>query len=59
MLDGENVFTERNVSIVTEVYGVYSYIHMCPDIKPGMKADDLMRILSGNSICSDGLKLLP
>jgi hypothetical protein len=38
---------------------VFSYIHMCPDIKPGMKADDLMRILSGNSICADGLKRLP
>ncbi len=38
MLDGENVFTERNVSKITEVYRVFSYIHMCPDIKPGMKA---------------------
>jgi hypothetical protein len=41
MLDGENVFTERNVSKITEVYGVFSFIHMCPDIKPGMTADDL------------------
>ena len=59
MLDGESVFTERNVSVLTEGYRVFSYIHMCPDIKPGMKADDLMRILSGNSICADGLKHLP
>lgn len=59
MLDGDKVFTERNVSKITEGYGVFSYIHMCPDIKPGMKADDLMRILSGNSVCTDGLGLIP
>lgn len=59
MLDGEKVFTERNISKITKGYGVFSYIHMCPDIKPGMKADDLTRILSGNSICADGLKHLP
>lgn len=59
MLDGEKVFTDRNVSKITEGYGVFSFIHMCPDIKPGMKAEDLMRVLSGNSICADGLKLLP
>ncbi|MDP1701850.1 MAG: hypothetical protein Q8L53_12940 [Aestuariivirga sp.] len=59
MLDGEKAFTERNVSVIKEGYGVFSYIHMCPDIKPGMKADDLVRILSGKSTCADGLKLLP
>jgi hypothetical protein len=59
MLDGEKVFTERNVSKITEGYGVFSFIHMCPDIKPGMEADDLIRVLSGNSICVDGLEFLP
>jgi hypothetical protein len=59
MLDGENVFTERNVHQIAEGYAVFSYVHMCPDIKTGMKDDELMRILSGNSICTDGLKLLP
>lgn len=58
MLDGEKVFTERNVSKITEGYGVFSYIHMCPDIEPGMKAEDLMRVLSGNSNCTEGLKSL-
>ncbi|MEP7174425.1 MAG: hypothetical protein ABI705_13130 [Aestuariivirga sp.] len=59
MLEGESVFTEHNVSIIKHGYGVFSYIHMCPDIKPGMKADELTQRLSGNSICADGLKLLP
>lgn len=59
MLDGEKVFTARNVSKIAEGYRVFSYIHMCPDIKPGMKAEDLMRVLSGNTICAEGLKLLP
>jgi hypothetical protein len=59
MLEGEKVFTERNVSMITAGYGVFSYIHMCPDIKPGMTGDDLTRILSGNSKCTEGLKHLP
>jgi hypothetical protein len=59
MLDGEREFTERNVSKITKSYAVFSFIHMCPDIKPGMKGEDLMRVLSGNSDCADGLEFVP
>jgi hypothetical protein len=59
MLEGEKLFTERNVSLVMDGYRVFSYIHMCPDIKPDMTGDDLTRILSGNSKCTEGLKRLP
>lgn len=57
--DGQNAFTNDDVSKLTKGYALLSYIHMCPDIKPGMKVDDIKRILSGNSTCTDGLKLLP
>jgi hypothetical protein len=59
LLDDQSAFTDDNVFGITNGYSLYSYIHMCPDIKPGMKADDVKLILSGNSICTDGLKLLP
>jgi hypothetical protein len=59
LLDGQNAFTDDNVSGVTMGESIFSYIHMCSDIKPGMKADDIRRILSGNSVCTYGLEPLP
>lgn len=59
LLDGQNTFTDDNVSGITMGYAIFSYIYTCPDIKPGMKADDIRRILSANSICTDGLGLIP
>ena len=31
--DGQNAFTDKNVSDLTESYGILSYIHMCPESK--------------------------
>jgi hypothetical protein len=57
--NGQGEFTIDDVSKLTKGYAILSYIHMCPDIKPGMKADDINRMLLGNSVCLDGLEFLP
>jgi hypothetical protein len=57
--NGQRKFTLDDVSKLTKGYAVLSYIHMCPDIKPGMTADDINRLLLGNSVCLDGLEFLP
>lgn len=57
--DGLYAFTAEFVSRITKSYGIMEYIHMCPDIKPSMKAPDIRRILVENSRCLDGLDFIP
>jgi hypothetical protein len=57
--DGMNAFTDEFVSGLTKSYIILAYIHMCPDIKPGMKAPDIRRLLVESSRCLDGIKLVP
>jgi hypothetical protein len=57
--NGQSEITSNYVFKLTKGYAILSYIHMCSDIKPGMKADELKRILSGNSVCTDGLEVFP
>ena len=57
--DGQKAFTDDDVSKLTQSYMILSYIHLCPEIRPGMKATDIRRLLVGSSSCLDGLKFIP
>ena len=57
--DGLSSHTDEYVSRLIKGYRVLAHIHMCPDIKPGMKAADLRRLLAGSSSCLDGLYSIP
>jgi hypothetical protein len=56
---GSDAFTGNFVSKITKSYGILERIHMCPDIKPGMKALDIRRLLVGSSRCLDGIEFIP
>jgi hypothetical protein len=57
--DGTNAFTNELIAKITKSYGIMGVIHLCPDIKPGMKAPDIRRLLLGSSGCLDGFKFIP
>lgn len=57
--DGLKSFTDEHVSRLTKGYRVLAHIHMCPDIRPAMKAPDIRRLLAGSSSCLDGLTFIP
>lgn len=57
--DRKNPFNEETVLGLIDGYRILEYIHMCPDIKPGMKAPALRRLLERSSRCLDGVKAIP
>jgi hypothetical protein len=57
--DGMSAFTDEFLTGLTKGYKILAHIHMCPDIKPGMKAADIRPLLVGASSCLDGIKSIP
>ncbi len=57
--DGASAFTDELISKITKSYGIIGFIHLCPAIKPGMKAPDIRRLLIEPSGCLDGFKFIP
>ena len=57
--DGLYTFNDEFVSKITKSYGILERIHMCPELKPGMKAPDIRQLLVGPSSCLDGIKFIP
>jgi hypothetical protein len=57
--DGLNTFNYEFVSRITKSYGILQRVHMCPEIKPGMKASDIRQLLVGSTICLDGIDFIP
>lgn len=53
--NGGSSHTEELVAGLVKGFKVLEYIHMCPDIKPGMMASDLGRHLVDSSSCIDGI----
>jgi len=52
-------FNDEYVARMVKSYGILGYIHMCPELKPGMKAPDIRRLLAGRSSCLDGFEFIP
>ena len=49
---------ETEFSKLIKTMGVFTYIHMCPDLKPGMNAQDVLNLMNKNLDCIHDLKPL-
>ncbi len=54
--DGYAMLTEALFTRLVKTYGVFSYLHMCPELQPGMDAGAIVKFLDKGSPCFSGLK---
>jgi hypothetical protein len=53
----QNSLNDETILKIIESYGIFSYIQLCPSLKPGMKSNGILPLLRKGSICLDGLYL--